>query len=152
MPERIGGHSAQLNNVSKKRFDRSGLLTMRLRKTLNLFMKPIRGTPYEMTVQDLHSPQKKTTRRGDRTRKTRSVDPSKAKRSRTNGSRSNSSTQPKVSFDRYIALAHAAATAGNAIEAENYYQHAEHYFRLMKQRSAKPGGSTESRQDASATV
>jgi hypothetical protein len=35
--------------------------------------------------------------------------------------------------DRYLALAHAAASAGNAVEAENYYQHAEHYFRLMQQ-------------------
>jgi hypothetical protein len=35
--------------------------------------------------------------------------------------------------DRYLALAQAAASAGDAIEAENYYQHAEHYFRLMRQ-------------------
>lgn len=105
-----------------------------------------------MTLQDRHSPQKKSTRRGDRTRTARSKSPSKAQKSRTNGSRPNSSAQPKVSFDRYIALARAAATAGNAIEAENYYQHAEHYFRLMKQRSAKLGDSAESRQDASATV
>lgn len=115
-------------------------------------MKPIRGLPYEMTVQDPYPPQKKTIRRGDRKRKTRSASPSKAKRSGANQSRSKSSAQPKVSFDRYIALAHAAATAGNEIEAENYYQHAEHYFRLMKQGSAKPGDSTENRQDASATV
>jgi hypothetical protein len=35
--------------------------------------------------------------------------------------------------DRYLALAQAEASAGNAVEAENYYQHAEHYFRLMQQ-------------------
>jgi hypothetical protein len=35
--------------------------------------------------------------------------------------------------DRYLALAQTAASAGNAVEAENYYQHAEHYFRLMQQ-------------------
>jgi hypothetical protein len=35
--------------------------------------------------------------------------------------------------DRYLALAQAAASAGDAIAAENYYQHAEHYFRLMQQ-------------------
>jgi hypothetical protein len=35
--------------------------------------------------------------------------------------------------DRYLALAQAAASAGNAVEAENCYQHAEHYFRLMQQ-------------------
>ena len=35
--------------------------------------------------------------------------------------------------DRYLALAQAAALAGDVVEAENYYQHAEHYFRLMHQ-------------------
>jgi hypothetical protein len=35
--------------------------------------------------------------------------------------------------DRYLALAQAAASVGDAVEAENYYQHAEHYLRLMQQ-------------------
>jgi hypothetical protein len=35
--------------------------------------------------------------------------------------------------DRYLALAQAAASPGDAVEAENYYQHAEHYLRLMLQ-------------------
>jgi hypothetical protein len=34
-------------------------------------------------------------------------------------------------FERYIALAREAASAGDRIAAENYYQHAEHYFRIM---------------------
>jgi Domain of unknown function (DUF4167) len=34
-------------------------------------------------------------------------------------------------YERYIALAQAEAQAGNTIVAENYYQYAEHYFRLM---------------------
>jgi hypothetical protein len=34
-------------------------------------------------------------------------------------------------FERYIALAREAATAGDRIAAENLYQHAEHYFRIM---------------------
>jgi hypothetical protein len=38
-------------------------------------------------------------------------------------------------YERYIALAQAAALNGNAIEAESYYQHAEHYYRSM---SANP--------------
>ena len=37
----------------------------------------------------------------------------------------------KKSYERYITLARAAASNGDAIEAENLYQHAEHYFRLM---------------------
>jgi hypothetical protein len=34
-----------------------------------------------------------------------------------------------------MALACAAALNGNAIEAENYYQHAEHYYRSMSANS-----------------
>ena len=34
-------------------------------------------------------------------------------------------------FERYIALAREAASSGDRIAAENLYQHAEHYFRLM---------------------
>ena len=35
------------------------------------------------------------------------------------------------SYERYIELARAEALSGNTIGAENYYQHAEHYFRSM---------------------
>jgi hypothetical protein len=34
-------------------------------------------------------------------------------------------------YDRYLALAQAELQAGDRVAAENYYQHAEHYFRLM---------------------
>ena len=33
--------------------------------------------------------------------------------------------------EKYLALAREAATAGDPVMAENYYQHAEHYFRLI---------------------
>ena len=36
------------------------------------------------------------------------------------------------SYERYLALARAEALSGNVIGAENYYQHAEHYFRSMR--------------------
>lgn len=42
--------------------------------------------------------------------------------------------QPKSSFERYTALARAAADAGDRIGAEYYYQHADHYFRIMSKR------------------
>jgi hypothetical protein len=50
-----------------------------------------------------------------------------------------STTRPKLngsqnaqrSYERYLALAQAQAQAGDLIGAENYYQYAEHYFRLM---------------------
>ncbi len=34
-------------------------------------------------------------------------------------------------YERYLALAQAEVQAGDTVAAENYYQHAEHYFRLM---------------------
>jgi Domain of unknown function (DUF4167) len=37
----------------------------------------------------------------------------------------------RSNYERYLALAQGEARAGNTIAAENYYQHAEHYFRLM---------------------
>ena len=33
--------------------------------------------------------------------------------------------------DKYQALAREAATAGDPVKAENYYQHAEHYYRVI---------------------
>jgi hypothetical protein len=40
------------------------------------------------------------------------------------------------SYERYLALAQAEVLAGNIIGAENYFQHAEHFFRSM---SSDPG-------------
>ena len=40
------------------------------------------------------------------------------------------------SYDRYMALAQAELQAGDRIAAENYYQHAEHYFRMSSERGA----------------
>ena len=34
-------------------------------------------------------------------------------------------------FERYVALAREASTSGDLVAAENLYQHAEHYFRVM---------------------
>ena len=44
-------------------------------------------------------------------------------------SRGNQSAQR--SYERYLALAKSQAQAGDIVGAENYYQHAEHYFRSM---------------------
>jgi hypothetical protein len=35
-------------------------------------------------------------------------------------------------YERYLAMARAEAQNGNTVAAENYYQHAEHYFRSMR--------------------
>ena len=37
----------------------------------------------------------------------------------------------RINYERYLTLALAEVQNGNTIAAENYYQHAEHYFRLM---------------------
>ena len=37
-------------------------------------------------------------------------------------------------YERYLTLAREASLAGDTIEAENCYQHAEHYFRVMNNR------------------
>ena len=34
-------------------------------------------------------------------------------------------------FERYVALAREAQASGDRVTAENFYQHAEHYFRVM---------------------
>ncbi len=38
-------------------------------------------------------------------------------------------------YERYLALARAEALSGDRIAAENYFQHAEHYFRSMHEKS-----------------
>jgi Domain of unknown function (DUF4167) len=43
----------------------------------------------------------------------------------------NGSQSSQRSYERYLALAQEEARSGNVVAAENYYQHAEHYFRLM---------------------
>jgi hypothetical protein len=37
----------------------------------------------------------------------------------------------KSRYERYLVLARTQALSGDMIAAENYYQHAEHYFRSM---------------------
>jgi hypothetical protein len=34
-------------------------------------------------------------------------------------------------YEQYLALARAETLNGNTVGAENYYQHAEHYYRVM---------------------
>ena len=42
----------------------------------------------------------------------------------------------KLSHERYLELAREAQRLGDKIEAENYLQHAEHFFRVMRVLSA----------------
>jgi uncharacterized protein DUF4167 len=47
------------------------------------------------------------------------------------GPRPNGTQNARRNYERYMELARAEAVAGNTVGAENYYQHAEHYFRSM---------------------
>jgi hypothetical protein len=47
----------------------------------------------------------------------------------------NAIANAKQSYERYMALARAAQLAGDAVEMENCYQHAEHYFRMMREQT-----------------
>jgi hypothetical protein len=38
-------------------------------------------------------------------------------------------------YERYLALAREATSNGDVIEADNWFQHAEHYFRVMGERA-----------------
>lgn len=51
--------------------------------------------------------------------------------------------------DKYLQLARDAHTAGNPVSAENYLQHAEHYFRLIAAAQAGPRATGEAHPDNS---
>ena len=57
----------------------------------------------------------------------------RSKQSPANGVRPDfrGSQNAQRSYERYLALAQAQAQFGDVIGAENYYQHAEHYYRSM---------------------
>ena len=61
-----------------------------------------------------------------------SVPSANRRRSRAVQRRPARSANAKASYEKYVTLARAAARSGDVVETENYYQHAEHYFRLMK--------------------
>jgi hypothetical protein len=52
-------------------------------------------------------------------------------RQRQNGSAGNAHRN----YERYLALAREATLHGDTVEAENFYQHAEHYFRVTRERT-----------------
>lgn len=43
-----------------------------------------------------------------------------------------STANAQRTYDRYVELAKEALRSGDPIEAENCYQHAEHYYRMMR--------------------
>lgn len=49
-------------------------------------------------------------------------------------------------YDKYLALARDASSSGDRVKAENYLQHAEHYFRMI--RAIQPAQPVQSDMDA----
>jgi hypothetical protein len=60
--------------------------------------------------------------------------PQPAKRNEPSGfprTQARNSQNAQRNYERYLVLARAEALTGDRIAAENYFQHAEHYFRSM---------------------
>jgi len=80
-------------------------------------------------------------RQGSNSRRGRSGRPNSNKRSFSQGgpNRSLESNGPSVKlqgtavqvYDKYLTLARDATSSGDRVAAENFFQHAEHYFRIM---------------------
>ena len=88
--------------------------------------------------EEMSNNTKGCTNRSMRTRQHRRAAGSMADRSRAAKSASghaNACADPKRNYERFCALARRAALAGDTIETENFYQHAEHYFRLMREQA-----------------
>jgi hypothetical protein len=49
-------------------------------------------------------------------------------------------------LEKYLAMARDATSAGDRIAAENYYQHAEHYFRIISANGGEHGANGRFRQ------
>lgn len=44
-------------------------------------------------------------------------------------------------FEKYLTLARDATTCGDRVGAENFYQHAEHYYRILNFNANSPGAN-----------
>ncbi|MCG8593041.1 MAG: DUF4167 domain-containing protein [Kiloniellales bacterium] len=49
-------------------------------------------------------------------------------------------------YEKYLAMARDAQSTGDRISAEGYYQHAEHYFRIMNDSTDPQGGQRQQQQ------
>jgi hypothetical protein len=44
----------------------------------------------------------------------------------------NNAVRAQRNYQRYVALAHEAGLKGDVIAAENFFQHAEHFYRVLR--------------------
>jgi hypothetical protein len=48
------------------------------------------------------------------------------------GDQQSATARAQRNYQRYVALAHEAGLKGDAIAAENFFQHAEHFYRMLR--------------------
>jgi hypothetical protein len=48
------------------------------------------------------------------------------------GDQQSTTARAQRNYQRYVALAHQAGLKGDAIAAENFFQHAEHFYRVLR--------------------
>lgn len=72
-------------------------------------------------------------RRPSEERRGAGMGPSRATSPKRGG---NGQDDAKRKFARYVEMAKAAASSGDRVESEKYYQYADHFLRLMKDRPA----------------
>jgi hypothetical protein len=68
---------------------------------------------------------------GNNSYRNRQQTPNRSQTLDSNGPNVKIRGNPHQIFERYVALAREASTSGDRVAAENLYQHAEHYFRVM---------------------
>src|ERR1700750_1103969 len=68
---------------------------------------------------------------GNNANRNRQQTPQRSQSHDSNGPNVKVRGTPHQIFERYITLAREASTSGDRVAAENLYQHAEHYFRVM---------------------
>ncbi len=62
-----------------------------------------------------------------------------ARTNRNNGQAVRGGGNARQVMEKYLALARDATTAGDRITAEGYFQHADHYYRVMTANGRDPG-------------
>lgn len=89
-----------------------------------------------MTNDNNRARNKRTPRRGSRSGPGASSNGARSRKSDPAARGRNRSADLKAQFERYVAMAKNAAMQGDAVESEGFYQHAEHFLRLMKEQTA----------------
>lgn len=74
----------------------------------------------------------------DQTKETAMKPASQTKSSTTHSTKGHGERAARQKYEHYLALARVEASHGNRIAAENFYQHADHYFRTAESSRTAP--------------